>query len=359
MQLVLQFTPVFANIIQILNQIVGIINGGGSMRTRYWKILIFSFIVFCIWRRGWMQTANVVISSFPSVVQQGEPFNVSVDYIADLYQYGLAARIFLEVIDAESHKVLQTIWNDNNRQCYEGPNGQLTFSCSVAGANAIYFNAYISPVEFNNWFINEFQSYPTDGTYPYKWEGNGITHDIYYQGTLILADNVPGNYCYCSGITFQVFMDAYQKYNDYWGYSSIYGLTPAQISAFRREWYGIYSRRCAVEAITKYKIGYEIPYTQKEKVRRGDDVQLWRWNGSGHSVIFDSWVRDSANNIIGLNYWSTQSSTNGIGYRTEYFGTGTGLKDNECYYARKVKPVDGDDWFNRYGDDNTLSLIHI
>jgi hypothetical protein len=313
-------------------------------------VIVSAFVVSL----GWSQTAGVVISSYPSSVIEGQPFNVVVDYSADLYTYGLSSRIFLEVVNAGNNNILQVLWNDNNRLCYEGPSGQVTFTTSVSGVSSIYFRAYISPVEFNNWFVTELEGYPRDGTYPYQWTGNGVTHDIYYQGVLILADNVAGNYCYCSGITYQVFMDAYADYNNAWGYNDIYGMTPTEADLFRKEWYGWWSNKCAIEAITKYKVGYEIPYTQKEKMKAGDDVQLWRNSGSGHSVIFINWVRDGSNNITGIRYWSTQSSTNGINYNTEYFGTsGSTLVDSGTYYARKVKPADGNDWLNRYNDADT------
>ncbi len=319
-------------------------------------ILMWCMVVVAAVSSVQAQTAMVSISSYPSVVDEGVPFNVVVDYSADLYDYGLASRIFLEVVNADNGEIVDVLWDDNERLCYEGPSGQVTFTPVVSGVSSIYFNAYISPVEFNSWFVTELEGYPRDGTYPYKWEGNGVTHDIYYQDTLILADNVTGNYCYCSGITYQVFMDAYEDYNTYFGYNDIYGMTPTDADLFRKEWYGWYDTRCSVAAITKYKVGYEIPYTDKWKVKAGDDVQLWRWSGSGHSVIFIDWERDAQNNIIGIKYWSTQSSTDGINYNSEFFGSdGSYLRDDQCYYARKVKPVDLDDWPARYDDVNTAA----
>jgi len=132
---------------------------------------------------AWSQTASVTISSYPSSVTEGVPFDVVVDYTADLYDYGLAARIFLEVVNADNGQILETLWDDDERLCYEGPSGQVTFNTSVSGVSSIYFRAYISPIEFNSWFITELETYPRDGTYPYEWTGNGVTHDIYYQDT--------------------------------------------------------------------------------------------------------------------------------------------------------------------------------
>jgi hypothetical protein len=38
----------------------------------------------------------------------------------------------------------------------------------------------------------------------------------------------------------------------------------------------------------------------------------------GMSVVLIDWVRDNVK-IVGLRYWSSQESTNGIAYKTEYF----------------------------------------
>ena len=34
----------------------------------------------------------------------------------------------------------------------------------------------------------------------------------------------------------------------------------------------------------------------------GDPVQLWRFSGSGHSVIFIDWVTDTDGTTVGLYY---------------------------------------------------------
>ena len=85
-------------------------------------------------------------------------------------------------------------------------------------------------------------------------------------------------------------------------------------------------------------------------------MQLWRQSNSGHSVIFREWVRDTDDTIIGISYWSTQSSTSGIGFRTEYFGETTGVDAARTYLGRVCKPADTDDWIRRYASDDTSSL---
>ena len=72
-----------------------------------------------------------------------------------------------------------------------------------------------------------------------------------------------------------------------------------------------------------------------DEAEAGDFVQLWRHSGSGHSCIFRAWVRDDDDEIVGLRYWSTQSSTDGIGERVERFGTaGSAVKRDELYIVR-------------------------
>lgn len=44
-----------------------------------------------------------------------------------------------------------------------------------------------------------------------------------------------------------------------------------------------------------------------------------RESQTGHTVVFINWLRDSGGRIIGVHYWSSQGSTNGIAYKNEYF----------------------------------------
>jgi hypothetical protein len=324
------------------------------------RVLLFgSLLMLIAVSAGWTQSASVVFYEYPESIVEGEDFEVEVDFSADLHEYGLAARVFLEVIDADTGEILELLVDDDGGDPpHEGPNAGVTFETSVTGASSVYFNAYISPIEMNSFFIDELESYPCDGSYPYRWTGNGVTHDIYYKGSLILSDNRVGNVCYCSGITYQVFMDGYANYNDIWGYDDICGMSVYDMIYFRRWWYGWYSLECAISAIKKYKVGYEIPYREPDKVIPGDQVQLWRRSGSGHSCIFIDWARDEEGEIIGLTYWSTQRSTNGIGYNTEYFkGVSNPVLDHETRYARIVKPIAPDDWTNRYDDANTAGNV--
>lgn len=51
--------------------------------------------------------------------------------------------------------------------------------------------------------------------------------------------------------------------------------------------------------------------------RRGDFVQIWRANGSGHSMVFDGLLYDERGNSIGICYWSSNLGTRGFGRQCE------------------------------------------
>jgi hypothetical protein len=84
-------------------------------------------------------------------------------------------------------------------------------------------------------------------------------------------------------------------------------------------------------AIVKYGLGRRI--TNLEEAETGDFVDFSRAK-SGHTVVFINWIRDSKRNIIGIKYWSTQESTNGINFKEEYFSDNS--KENvKGYIDRK------------------------
>ena len=133
------------------------------------------------------------------------------------------------------------------------------------------------------------------------------------------------NGTYCSGYALQVGYIAAKNRG------LIEGKTKPQLLKFIREWYQSNPKTC-VTAITNLGIGVE--YTLEE-AQPGDFCQLWRTKGSGHNVIFLSHIKEG-NKIIGINYRSTQKSTNGIGNNKEYFsdsGKGSVLR-NKIFFAR-------------------------
>lgn len=190
--------------------------------------------------------------------------------------------------------------------------------------------------EFHKHVRKVMKTYPMDGTHRYYWprkgQWKGTTCDLEYQGKTIAAGDKDGR-CFCCGLTFEVFFRAWQSWDKSKGRKmAILDLTPKQVSKLLYLWFGSDgNRKCILNAVETFKLGRRI--TKLEDARAGDFVQLWRHSGSGHSVVFVDWQRDKAGTITGLKYWSTQSSTKGIGLRTESIGP-KGIKRDELYVVR-------------------------
>lgn len=193
--------------------------------------------------------------------------------------------------------------------------------------------------DFNEYVIGVLKTYPTDGTHQYYWPSgeswSGNTRDLYYRSELFAQGDTLQR-CYCCGLTFEVFFRAYERYCQDRGWPFIIAdFDVKALRTFKSQWFGSDGNTTTLQnAIVKNDIGRAIEMSQ---ACVGDFVQFWRHSGSGHSVIFISWVYDDAHNISGLQYWSTQRSTNGIGYATEYFGATQGLDITRVHIARVGK----------------------
>ncbi len=329
------------------------------------QILIASLLIFVVSisfaEKENKPTAKIRFSKVPKKIKPNSDVKVSVKYKSNFAKTSHRGRVYLEIIDAKTNKVLSTTYKDAEGKGLSKSKDKIDFNIKTPeDADQIYFRTYISPVEMNDLVIKEYMSYPQDGSFPYMWEGNGVTHDIIYKDEVILKDTAPDDSCYCCGITYEVFMDMYNDYNKKYGFDSIGKISVDDMKEFRKIWYvsvgGAGAPGCAT-AITDYNIGYTV--TDLEKAMNGDFIQFWRYQKegrSGHSVIFKEWVRDKKGEITGLHYWSTQGATNGISFRTEMFGKEgdkEGLNKNKVYIGRPVKPADKDDWQNRYADADT------
>lgn len=199
-------------------------------------------------------------------------------------------------------------------------------------------NELESGSDFNDYVISMLESYPTDGTHQYYWPSSGtwagVTRDLYYRGALFTQGDTFKR-CYCCGITFEVFFRAYEKYCKDQGKDFIIkDFDSKKLNTFLRQWFGSDgNRKTLLNAVLSNNLGYSVAM---DKAKKGDFVQLWRYSGSGHSVIFISWVYDASGKLYGMKYWSTQGSTNGIGYRTEYFSGNSGVDTTQLYIARVV-----------------------
>ena len=179
--------------------------------------------------------------------------------------------------------------------------------------------------------------YPTDGTHGYHWPRKGtwlgFTRTLRYGGEVLGKGDAKAR-CHCSGLTFEVFFRAWER----WCAAEkrpfrILDLDLEGVRALVRDWFGVTGDRATLHtAITRRDLGWRIE--DREKAQPGDFVQLWRHSGSGHAAIVRGWVRKDGK-IVGIRYWSTQSSTRGIGEREERFGKeGASVKPDELYLVR-------------------------
>jgi len=201
------------------------------------------------------------------------------------------------------------------------------------------------PSTFNDTVLALVAGYPTDGSYGYYWPSGGswygTTQDLWYLDSLV-ATGDPEHLSYCSGITWETFMRAWQEIDrETGGDGSLNGLSVADLDDFRVDWFvrDLYGDGPGV-AVLNYGIGE--PVTRWQDVRPGDYVQIWRHSGSGHTFVFIDWLRDDSDNIIGVQYWSSQGSTDGISENEEYFGTSGSTLDPSFFYATRVYPPQ--DW---------------
>lgn len=182
----------------------------------------------------------------------------------------------------------------------------------------------------NNKVIDLYKSYPTDGTHGYHWVNgfDGSTQDIHWDGRLIMEANELKQ-TYCCGLTFEVYLRLAKQEGLNLG-------TFQDVIQMKREWFcatGKYKKvidyKGPVDALVPRGFGVTIP---REQARAGDFAQIWRKSGSGHSVILTDRI------ITNVDYWSTQPSTKGIGYRKEYF---EGEKNwiTHIYIVRPVNPA--------------------
>lgn len=144
------------------------------------------------------------------------------------------------------------------------------------------------------------QSLPRGGGYHWDLTGTtgGVLADVVHRGATIVR---AGRGSYCSGVTFDV----------WWRALAMAGakpdLTVDEMRQLQRRWYcADGGRRGPLDALGPLGLGGSVSTPQP-----GDFVQLWRRNGTGHTVIALGFDRGA------LTYLSSQKSTDGIGIRTE------------------------------------------
>lgn len=175
-------------------------------------------------------------------------------------------------------------------------------------------------------------SFGMGGGYDSKWGGSGVPEAIEHKGTRILSKATNGTYC--CGFTFAVCTKILA------GSKAWRAKSAADVKAFQQAWYGANKasseRQCAY-AVETFQLGKEV---EAKDALAGDFVQLWRKTKkpSGHSVLFLSWI-ELEGERIGIHYLSSQGSTKGIGFGTEFF-SGAGLPgarvDPDRIYAARL-----------------------
>ncbi len=158
--------------------------------------------------------------------------------------------------------------------------------------------------------LDALTAFPDGGGYDKLWKGSGSPEEIGFRGKTILAKGANGTYC--CGFTFAVAMRMAAERG------LLADRSVEQVQRFQKEWFGATpasrEKQCVVAA-QNLGIGREVTL---EDARPGDFVQFWRASGSGHSVVLLRPLRRDGR-LIGIEYRSSQGSTNGIGNRTEHF----------------------------------------
>jgi len=171
--------------------------------------------------------------------------------------------------------------------------------------------------------INDWTVFPKDETYPYCWSAEGDTcaapwgqiHDGYYAGERLF----PGaNSCFCSGHTLEIFLRAYRVWQESRAIpetapfavgGSVLTVDDVDIGPFYQYWqgFGVTSEASSADAFVYAGIGEEVTPDRWDEALPGDYVNLSRSTGSGHAVIFVSWIVEESEKV-GLRYYGCQHS---------------------------------------------------
>jgi len=197
-------------------------------------------------------------------------------------------------------------------------------------------------IDLNLYALDILEEYPRDGTHPYSWVNTyaGVTRDLYYKGQKIASANPNGSQsCYCCGLTFEDFFRGItQLLTDLGKAEDINSMSAEDMIYFRHLWF-VQSTWGDGPGVALEHFGIGDRVYDLQDVKKGDYLQFWRTTGSGHSVIFMNWVESAWGDTIGIRYWSTQTSTNGINFNIEYYdGAGGRIDPNIMFFSRMRSP---------------------
>ena len=181
----------------------------------------------------------------------------------------------------------------------------------------------------NPYVLKIIDSFPVDGSYPYRWEKNeydiynGVSQDLIYKGKILAKAHPNRSRCSnCCGLTFEIFFKAMQLRNKQKGFdpNDFNGMTYNDLYNAMLIWFVVERGDNPMRAIEYYGFGERI--TDWEEAKPGDFCDISRSNGPGHSIIFINWTRDDKGNITGIHYFS--SGKKGVGFATEFFSDSGG-----------------------------------
>jgi len=186
----------------------------------------------------------------------------------------------------------------------------------------------------NDHVLDIVRGYPFGDVHPYTWtpqvHSDGTTRDLDFRG-VALARAHPDGGVHCSGITFEVWMQALERA----GVPS--WLTATELLALKHTWYVRDGNpHGPVSALASRGLG--VVLQSLDELQPGDFVQFWRNSGKGHSAVFLDHRRRRDGSVRGLAFWSAQSSSEGIGIRFASFGPGEHHL-SAIHGVRPVRPV--------------------
>lgn len=206
-------------------------------------------------------------------------------------------------------------------------------------ANAI-FAQEDSVKDMNDYVIKAVLSYPTDGTHDYWWPKDGAydgaTTDVLYMNKKVMRGEPKGR-SYCCGFTLEIFYKVLNQYMNENKMTAAGKLTPENAGDFKTFWFVREKNGDGPgDAMIKYGCGIRI--NDIKDAKRGDFIQIWRFSGSGHSVILWDVNKDKDGQIVSIKYFSTQPGTKGVNFNTETIGKPKGIDLSHTHISRMTIP---------------------
>lgn len=159
----------------------------------------------------------------------------------------------------------------------------------------------------------------------YDIKKGGFTRDLYYDETKLFSAK---HISHCVSMTYQIITEALARYNKdkSWLKKKIYGLNRKTYSGdFLECWYADAGCAGARDALIKAGMGASI--SNFSDALAGDFINFDRTNRTGHSVVFLAFIDKKGNRVanydskkvVGFQYFTSNSSTKGVGIRNGYF----------------------------------------